>query len=206
MEANACYVYVIFGPDGHPCYVGKGSGQRWRDHSRRRNTNPALAAMTAANGGELPTVIVRGNLPAKQALEIERALIAAIGRTEFGGPLVNRAIGGGNAFVSMETRRKMSEAHKGRKKSPEHQAAINRAISGVPKTKQHLENFRRARIGVSTKPASEERKAKASEASAVYWKRWRTGGIARRMNNGKLSEATKTDRGTADSSEREVPP
>lgn len=87
------YIYVYFRLDGSPCYVGKGSGKRWKAHEHR-SCNPHLAAIIAKSGRELPKVKIRENLIESQAFEIERALIAAIGRKANGGPLVNMTDGG----------------------------------------------------------------------------------------------------------------
>lgn len=105
------YVYVLFRPDGTPCYVGKGRGDRWTHHERRpkvRGHNPHLARIIAKAGGELPKVKVRVGLTDIEAFAIEVALIAAIGRGK-NGPLVNLTDGGdGLVNPSPETRAKMS--------------------------------------------------------------------------------------------------
>lgn len=87
------YVYVIFRPNGIPCYVGKGRGDRMQAHKRRKG-NLHLAAIYAMNGGALPAVKVRCDLSESEAFETECALIAALGREPHGGVLVNLTDGG----------------------------------------------------------------------------------------------------------------
>lgn len=82
------YVYVMFRPDGSPCYVGKGQGDRWATHNQGRTHNNDLAAIIEEYG-ELPVVKVRENLTDEEARSVEGALIAAIGRVGRGGTLVN---------------------------------------------------------------------------------------------------------------------
>jgi len=93
MAVKSFYVYVYFRGDGSPCYVGKGSGRRWKVHLSRP-LNRHLANLVTAANGDLPVVIVHSGLTNEQACEIEIALIRAIGRKENGGPLVNQTDGG----------------------------------------------------------------------------------------------------------------
>lgn len=90
------YVYVIFRPDGTPCYVGKGSASRWRMHDRW-TCNPHLRSIFKNAGGDLPVVKIREGMTDAEALTTEIALIAAIGRKAHGGPLVNLTDGGDGA-------------------------------------------------------------------------------------------------------------
>lgn len=200
------YVYVIFRPDGHPCYVGKGKGNRWNNH-RTRSTNPHLARIVAKAGGDLPKVKVRQGLTDEAAFAIERALIAAIGREANGGALVNMTDGGDGLLNPSEvTRAKMSASAVARctpewrdrisrqpknhapksaetrarmrgKKSAEHCAALSAALRGKPKSASHVAKMVAAKTGMKNKPASQDRKSKVRAASFAYWERWRAGGI-----------------------------
>ena len=109
------HVYIVFRPDGTPCYVGKGSGARWKRHNRRCAHNKHLASILAAAGGDLPVVKIRDGLTNAEACEIEVALIAAIGREANGGVLVNQTDGGEGAVGwahSQETKSKIGRANK----------------------------------------------------------------------------------------------
>lgn len=87
------YVYVLFRPNGVPCYIGKGRGPRWKRLSSG-NRNPHVDNIIKSAGGCIPAIKIREGLSEKNALDIERALIAAIGRKDHGGPLVNMTDGG----------------------------------------------------------------------------------------------------------------
>ena len=94
---NKFYVYCLFRPwNAEPCYIGKGTGKRAFYHQRvgARHQNKHLGAILKKAKKELPCVILHDNLTEKQALEYEIALIKAIGRKAYGGPLVNQTDGG----------------------------------------------------------------------------------------------------------------
>jgi NUMOD3 motif len=92
-ERRDFYVYVIFRPNGVPCYVGKGKGRRWKRHALQP-CNIHLKHIYANAGGALPTVKVGEKMTEDEAFAVEIAFIAAIGREERGGPLVNKTDGG----------------------------------------------------------------------------------------------------------------
>src|ERR1700726_2403659 len=98
------YIYALFRPNGIPCYVGKGKGRRFRAHFHR-TCNPHLRSIIAQAGGELPAIIIGGELTESGAFELEKIFIPAIGRKANGGPLVNMSdggIGGGSRKHSAE--------------------------------------------------------------------------------------------------------
>jgi hypothetical protein len=114
MKKATAYVYIIFRPDGSPCYAGKGKGQRWTSDKERAKHNPHFAAIwkkAQKEGKELPRIKIREGLTDAEAFEIEIALIKAIGRQKDGGPLTNMTDGGdGLVDPSPETRAKMAES------------------------------------------------------------------------------------------------
>lgn len=90
------YIYVMFRPwDGSPCYVGKGKGNRYREHAWKgaSHYNPRLGKIFERAGGQIPVILLHTGLDEKKAFDYERALIAAIGRGR-NGPLVNLTAGG----------------------------------------------------------------------------------------------------------------
>lgn len=182
------YVYLIFRPNGIPCYVGKGKGRRSKIHATK-NTNPHLNSIYRLNNGELPIVKIKEGLSEKEAFEIEKIFIRVIGREIHGGPLVNQTDGGegvsgykhteetklrmhswekghepwnkGNAWDE-ETKAKMREAKLGTKQSPEHRAAIGAAHKGRKRPPETGAKITAAKLG---KKASEKTKAKLRQSN-----------------------------------------
>lgn len=194
------YVYILFRPNGVPCYVGKGHGERWMRRDRHKQ-NPHLASIIRLAGGDLPAVKVREGLTDADACMIERALIAAIGREADGGPLVNLTNGG--------------DGTAGAKMSPEwrqHRSAKAKALWGDPGYRAVMLRSDRKRGG-NTQPRTMEFKAavaaklvgnthtlglrhtdEARQKMRDRWKDpvWRAAEIARRRASGMYSsEAAK---------------
>jgi hypothetical protein len=180
------YVYVIFRPDGRPCYVGKGQGGRWEVHFRNAR-NKHLSNIVAKAGGDLPVVKVRENLTEAEAFKTEVAWIAALGRKKDGGPLVNATDGGDGVsghVHSLGTRARISEAAKAQWESPEARARlseVSKAMWQDPETRVRMAKGSkarwespqaRARKAESSKAQweSPEARARLSEASKAMWR------------------------------------
>jgi hypothetical protein len=177
------YVYVLFRPDGSPCYVGKGKGDRWRDHRRSgsKHLNKNLARIIANAGMDLPYKKVASELTEALAFELEKFLIQEIGRKKHGGPLTNLTDGGEGisgfvfseesrakmaasqtgVFPSEETRRKISIAGKGRKKSAD---TIEKVAASHRGRKRPPETGRRISAAKKGKPCTPEAMASKIEA------------------------------------------
>ena len=176
------YVYILFRPNGHPCYVGKGKGYRWRAHYRGKTRhNPHLRSIIINAGDEIPCVIIRSSLTEEEAFEIERAFIAAIGRREDGGPLVNLTDGGegrSGSVATAEAREKMSAIWDDQRRAEK--AAVVARLWSDPEYRDHMvmahrgyvmPTEQRAKIGTGCKgkgrpfgiPHSEERKKHQSQ-------------------------------------------
>jgi NUMOD3 motif len=148
---NDFYVYALFCEDGTPFYIGKGCGDRWNKHEREARQGRdghrfhIIRRMQAA-GIAVPKIKLHQGLPETVAHDYECALIAAIGRDPLG-PLVNQTAGGdGVSDPSLDTRRKMSTSHLGKKQSPEAIARTVAALIGRPVTMET-----RAKIAASNK-------------------------------------------------------
>jgi hypothetical protein len=169
MAERVFYVYLIFRPDGRPCYVGKGQGGRWEAHFKRAG-NPWLSRIIAAAGGDLPVVKVRENLTEAEAFETEVALIKALGRKKDGGPLVNLTDGGegvSGLVFSAESRARFSEANKANWKDPEYRTRIAEARKAQWESPEA-----RARLSEAAKAQweSPEARARMSEARKSVWR------------------------------------
>jgi len=118
-DLHRFYVYVLFRADGRPCYVGKGSGKRTKDHFRmgKSHYNSHLANIFAKHEREGLSVreeIIAKFLTEAEAFELEKVLIAQHGRADLGtGCLANLTDGGEGAIIALEARQKIVAAHKG---------------------------------------------------------------------------------------------
>lgn len=148
------YIYLIYHPNGTPCYVGKGRAHRWKQHAKT-SSNQRLARIYAKYG-DLPIVKVKENLTNEEAMREEVLLIASIGRENKGmGPLVNFTDGGEGAsgiVRSAETRAKLSAAKKGKKNSPEAIEKTAAAHRGVPRSKETIERIATSNRGQKRSP------------------------------------------------------
>ena len=143
MTDRRFYVYVLFDANAIPRYVGKGQGGRINTSSKRDKRNPLKNAFlndTRDALGEIPCVIVRNGLTEDEAFEIEKALIAVLGRQcKKTGLLTNLSEGGDGptsadskaihaAMTPLERwawRKAISDGHQ--KNPPEQRSAWGRA-------------------------------------------------------------------------------
>lgn len=137
------YVYMYFLLDGSPCWVGKGSGYRFRSHlwspEYTKTNKDLLKLLQGAKdlGTELPVVIIRDNLTEDESFEIERLLIEAIGcRRDATGPLVNYTKGTKHDAI---TREKMRQANLGKKRTPEARERMRQAKLGTHQSTETIE-------------------------------------------------------------------
>lgn len=135
-EEQRFYVYGLARPDGTLFYVGKGTDDRMMCHEREARRGHLCHKCNIIRkiwraGGSVRRVIILRSDDEQIALDTERATIAWL-RLQ-GVDLVNRTDGGeglSGMVHSEATRQKQSAAHKGRQRSPEHQAALTRALKG----------------------------------------------------------------------------
>jgi len=137
------YIYVLFRENGVPFYIGKGRGQRMTRHewlatsaAAPRSRRLSIIRAIQAKGLEVPKIKLHTGLTEAVAFQYERALIAAIGRTDLGeGPLANHTDGGDGASgakQSPEVRAKHRAAVLGKKHHPESIAKMRK-----PKSSEH---------------------------------------------------------------------
>jgi len=192
------YVYILFRPDGSPCYIGKGQGRRWLQHESKgaleRASNWRLAGIIRRCKVQLPKCKLRENLTHEEACVLEKAFISAIGRGRFG-PLVNMTDGGEGSYgrkLSDDAKRRIGlggTKRKGKKLGPcpeERRMAISAAKKGrhlpkmtgrgkgIPKSLAHREAISRALI-LRAKLRTPEEQAQFIEQIKRGWRTRRAG-------------------------------
>jgi hypothetical protein len=149
-ERHEFYVYIIFRPNGDPCYIGKGIRGRWKQHIIKSHNRRLrhIVAKAEREGLDIPILKIREHLSNDEASETEIAFIAAIGRADLGlGPLVNLTDGGEGApgwVPTGEYRKRQSERQTGRKFRGDHLANVqkvlverNKSRIGIPHSDGH---------------------------------------------------------------------
>jgi len=125
-------------------YIGKGSGRRKQHHLHYANSgiiandysNPRLISWIRKlllEGVEPEIVVLKASMSEEEAYSHEAELIELIGRVEDNGTLYNLESGGsGGKRLSIETRRKQSEAMKGKPSGMLGKQAWNKGKVGQP--------------------------------------------------------------------------
>lgn len=199
---EAYYIYCLYRPDGRPCYIGKGKGNRIGDHERyarsnKNHYNRLLGSIIKQAGGKLEKKKLFENLTEKQAFFLEKYVIQSLGRQANGGPLANLTDGGEGVsghVHSEETRRVLSEKAKGH---------IPWNV-GIPATDETKAKQRNAKLG--TKHTPEQRANRSAALKGIprtdEWKA-RIGDGNRRRHAERSSEAKAAkDRKIADAHNR----
>mgnify|MGYP000621822466 CR=1 FL=1 len=128
------YTYAYLREDKTPYYVGKGTGGRIYSTNRKGLKPPKDKSRI---------IFLKQNLSEQEAFRHEIYMIAIFGRKDLGTGILHNRTGGGDgssgAIRSDETRRKMSEAHKGKTLSEE----TRRKMSEIRKGKTHSEETKR---------------------------------------------------------------
>jgi hypothetical protein len=136
MTERRFYVYIFSNPleGGRAFYIGKGQGNRWREHFREvfkgthHNKYFQRIVLKIFAAGREPGVEKTRLMTETEALQLERTFIAEIGRHANEGPLVNMTDGG--------------EGVSGYVMGLGHRAALLASIKGKPLSVEH-----RAKIG-----------------------------------------------------------
>lgn len=187
VRPSDCYVYILYREDGiTPFYVGKGRNDRWTEHERyavrgQSYKDNIICKMLDA-GISIPKKKVAEGISDEEALRIEIELIASIGRLHEGGPLANVTAGGEGMFsptpemrakmraarlgstLSEEIRKKIGDAGRGRKKTPEHIAAFLASMTYGPRSDECKAKISASLAGRKNGPHSDETRARISAA------------------------------------------
>jgi hypothetical protein len=162
VNPNSFYTYAYLREDRTPYYIGKGTGDRVYYKARRDIKPPKDKSRI---------IYLKQNLTEEEAFKHEIYMIAVFGRVDLGtGILHNRTNGGEGVsghIKSEETKRKISEVHKGKTHSEETKRKMSEALKGKPGTPRSEETKRKiseSRRGKPGTPRSEETRIKMSEA------------------------------------------
>lgn len=159
------YVYLYYDPVRcEPIYVGMGQKKRAWWHLKRKDMHPFVQRLQMmerlGTAPEITFLVV--NIDEELADLVEIEAIAKYGRKDLGqGPLLNLTDGGdGLKNVTEATRRKIGEASRGRKHSPETRVAISaflRTRERNPLSAESKDKIRQKALG---RKLSVEHKAK----------------------------------------------
>jgi len=150
------YTYAYLREDKTPYYIGKGKGNRAYKKHRKGIGVPKDKSRI---------IFLKQNLTEEEAFRHEIYMIAVFGRKDLEtGILRNKTYGGdgisGYVF-SEETKKKLSEAHKGKTHSEESKRKMSEVNKGKTLSEEHKIKLSEAKKG---KTFSEESKRKMSEA------------------------------------------
>ena len=167
------YTYAYLRVDRTPYYIGKGKGRRLYEKHQKGISVPKDKSRI---------IYLKQNLTEEEAFKHEKYMIVVFGRKDLGtGILHNKTDGGDGAsgyVFSEETKRKLSEAKKGKKHSEETRRKQSERMKGENNLnygKSPSEETRRKRSEANKgKKHSEETRRKQSEAKkGIKW--WNDG-------------------------------
>ncbi len=168
LDPNRFYVYALY--DGYvPFYVGKGTRDRIKKHIKIAHDGSKLPVhnkIRKMNYKHQERILADG-LTDSDALELEELTIITVGRRDLKtGPLLNLTNGGEGPAASMETRRRLSESHKGIYQSKKTRAKRSKSSKGRTHTNRARKLLSESLMG---HPVSEETRAKisATKKSAI---------------------------------------
>jgi len=154
------YTYAYLREDGTPYYIGKGKA------GRINNTLHTI---------HLPTekeriIYLKKNLTDEEARNHEIYMIAVLGRKDLGTGILRNMTDGGEGcagrVLSEETKKKLSDSHKGRKKSEAHRKALSEAAKKRKASKETKEKMSKVFMG---------------ENNPSFGKRWWNNGIENKL-------------------------
>ena len=125
VNPNRFYTYAYLREDGTPYYIGKGKYNRAFVKNKGEVYPPK---------DKLKIIFLKQNLTEENAFKHEEYMIFIFGRKDLGTGLLRNKTNGGEGssgvVISEETKRKLSEVHKGRKLSEKTKRKMSEARKG----------------------------------------------------------------------------
>jgi hypothetical protein len=153
------YTYAYLREDGTPYYIGKGKSNRINNTLHNINLPP-----------EERRIFLKKNLTDEEARKHEIYMIAILGRKDLGTGILRNMTSGGEGCagrrLSDETKKKLSDAHKGKKKSAAHRKKLSEAKLGKKKSDKWMSAMKGKHIG---------------NKNPAYGKKWWTNGIESKL-------------------------
>jgi hypothetical protein len=135
------YTYAYLREDGTPYYIGKGKAGRINNKLHAIHLPPE----------EGRRIFLKKNLTDEQARKHEIYMIAVLGRKDLGTGILRNMTDGGEGcagrVVTDETKKKLSDSHKGRKKSSTHRKALSEAAKKRKASKETREKMSKVLMG-----------------------------------------------------------
>jgi hypothetical protein len=158
---NNYYTYAYLREDGTPYYIGKGKGKRIHQKCRRLFNLPPKERR----------IFLKKNLTEEEAFKHEIYMIAVLGRKDLGTGILNNFTNGGEGAsglkCSEETKRKLSESHKGITHTEETKRKLSESHKGITPSEESRKKMSESRKGISL--SKETRKKMSLSKKGLKW-------------------------------------
>jgi hypothetical protein len=158
---NNFYTYAYLREDRTPYYIGKGKGKRIHQKCRRLFNLPPKERR----------IFLKKNLTEEEAFKHEIYMIAVFGRKDLGTGILNNFTNGGEGAsglkCSEETKRKLSESHKGITHTEETKRKLSESHKGITPSEESRKKMSESRKGIAL--SKETRKKMSLSKKGLKW-------------------------------------